>query len=55
MAGKEGIFIILDLGKSMGLPYNDTLTRLEFAKESIQHLIRQKVIIIYDIIYIYDY
>lgn len=44
MAGKEGIFIILDISKSMGLPYNDTMTRLDFAKESIQHLLRQKVI-----------
>ena len=45
MAGKEGIFIILDIGKSMSNKYSDTeMTRLDFGKESIRQLIRQKLL-----------
>ena len=45
MAGKEGIFIILDTGKSMSTKYQDTEeTRLNFGIESIRQLIRQKLL-----------
>ena len=43
MAGKEGIFVILDVGKSMKKKYLDTEeTRLNFGIESIKQLINQK-------------
>ena len=45
MAGKEGIFVILDIGKSMNKKYLDTNeTRLNFGIESIRQLIRQKLL-----------
>ena len=45
MAGKEGIFVILDVGKSMKKKYLDTNeTRLNFGIESIRQLIRQKLL-----------
>lgn len=45
MAGKEGTFIILDVGSTMGEKYlNTDMTRLDFGKESIHHLIRQKLL-----------
>ena len=45
MAGKEGTFIILDVGTTMGEKYlNTDMTRLDFGKESIHHLIRQKLL-----------
>ena len=45
MAGKEGIFVILDVGKSMKKKYLDTdETRLNFGIESIRQLIRQKLL-----------
>ena len=45
MAGKEGIFAILDVGKSMKKKYLDTEeTRLNFGIESIRQLIQQKLI-----------
>ena len=45
MAGKEGIFAILDVGKSMQKKYLDTNeTRLNFGIESIRQLIGQKLI-----------
>ena len=45
MAGKEGIFVILDVGKSMKKKYLDTdQTRLNFGIESIRQLIRQKLL-----------
>lgn len=45
MAGKEGIFIILDIGRTMSSNFSNTeLTRLDFAKESVHHLIRQKLL-----------
>ena len=45
MAGKEGIFVILDVGKSMKKKYQDTEeTRLNFGIESIRQLIRTKLL-----------
>ena len=45
MAGKEGIFVILDVGKSMNIKYQDTEeTRLNFGIESIRQLIRTKLL-----------
>ena len=45
MAGKEGIFVILDVGKSMKTKYQDTEeTRLNFGIESIRQLIRTKLL-----------
>ena len=45
MAGKEGIFVILDVGKSMKKKYLDTQeTRLNFGIESIRQLINQKLL-----------
>ena len=45
MAGKEGIFVILDVGKSMKKNYLDTQeTRLNFGIESIRQLINQKLL-----------
>ena len=45
MAGKEGVFLILDVGKSMSKQYSDTeMTRLDFGIESIRQLIRQKLL-----------
>ena len=45
MAGKEGIFVILDVGKSMKKKYQDTEeTRLNFGIESIRQLIRSKLL-----------
>ena len=45
MAGKEGIFVILDVGKSMKEKYQDTEeTRLNFGIESIRQLIRSKLL-----------
>ena len=45
MAGKEGTFVILDVGKSMKKKYLDTNeTRLNFGIESIRQLIRQKLL-----------
>jgi ATP-dependent DNA helicase 2 subunit 2 len=45
MAGKEGIFAILDVGKSMKKKYlNTEETRLSFGIESIRQLIQQKLI-----------
>ena len=45
MAGKEGIFVILDVGKSMKSKYQDTEeTRLNFGIESIRQLIRGKLL-----------
>ena len=45
MAGKEGIFVILDVGKSMKEKYQDTEeTRLNFGIESIRQLIRTKLL-----------
>ena len=45
MAGKEGIFVILDVGKSMKIKYQDTEeTRLNFGIESIRQLIRTKLL-----------
>ena len=45
MAGKEGIFVILDVGKSMKKKYLDTKeTRLDFGIESIKQLINQKLL-----------
>ena len=45
MAGKEGIFVILDVGSSMKKQYLDTnQTRLSFGIESIRQLIRQKLL-----------
>jgi hypothetical protein len=40
---KEGIFVILDVAQSMGKPYDENITRLQFGIESARHLIRQKV------------
>lgn len=43
MASKEGIFIILDVGKTMSNSYGDSeQTRLEFGIESIKQIVRQK-------------
>ena len=45
MAGKEGIFVILDVGKSMNVKYQNTEeTRLNFGIESIRQLIRTKLL-----------
>ena len=45
MAGKEAIFVILDVGKSMKKNYLDTQeTRLNFGIESIRQLINQKLL-----------
>ena len=45
MAGKEGIFVILDVGKSMKKKFLDTdKTRLNFGIESIKQLINQKLV-----------
>ena len=45
MAGKEGTIIILDCNKSMADKYlNTDMTKLDFGKESIHHLIRQKLL-----------
>ena len=45
MAGKEGIFVILDVGSSIKKQYLDTnQTRLSFGIESIRQLIRQKLL-----------
>ena len=45
MAGKEGIFVILDVGKSKNIKYQDTEeTRLNFGIESIRQLIRTKLL-----------
>ena len=45
MAGKEGIFVILDVGKSMKIKYQNTEeTRLNFGIESIRQLIRTKLL-----------
>ena len=45
MAGKEGVFLILDVGKSMSKQYSDTeMTRLDFGIESIRQLIIRSII-----------
>ena len=45
MAGKEGIFAILDVGKSMQKKFlNTNETRLNFGIESIRQIINQKLI-----------
>lgn len=45
MAGKESTFIILSTGNSMAKKYQDSnLSRLDFGKDSIRQLLRQKLI-----------